>query len=220
MRVLLRTAGAVLAVAGGYALLVRGRLLTWGATASEVSAPLPGDDLVADADLVATRAIGIAAPARDVWPWLAQMGQGRGGLYSYDRLENLVGCQMVSADDVVEQWQHPAVGEDFRLHPDIALQVAVVDPPQALVVRGAVSGSGRDSSDEPAMPYDFSWAFVLVPEGAGRTRLLVRERYRYLSPSARPLVETVSVVSFVMTERMLRGVRDRAEGRASSRSPA
>jgi hypothetical protein len=207
-------------MAGAYGLLVRGRLLTWGATTSEVSAPLPGDDLVPDADLVATRAIGIDAPAPRVWPWLAQMGQGRGGLYSYDRLENLAGCQMDSADRVVEEWQHPAVGDEFRLHPDIALQVAVVDPPQALVVQGAVSASGRAGADEPAMPYDFSWAFVLVPEPGERTRLVVRERYRYLSPAARPMVEAVSVVSFVMTERMLRGVRDRVEGRAPDRGSA
>jgi hypothetical protein len=208
----MRTAGAVLAVGAGYALLVRGRLLSWGATASETSAPLPGDDLVADADLVATRAIGIAAPPQDVWPWLAQMGQGRGGLYSYDRLENLVGCQMTSADEVVQRWQHPEVGDDFRLHPDVALQVAVVDPPRAFVVRGAVPASGQGGTGDPAMPYDFSWAFVLVPDGEDRSRLVVRERYRYLTSGARPLVETVSVVSFVMTERMLRGVRDRVEG--------
>lgn len=155
-----------------------------------------------------------------MWPWLAQMGQGRGGLYSYDWLENLVGCQIVSASQLVQEWQHPAVGDDFRLHPDVALQVAVVDPPRALVARGAVSATGQDASDEPAMPYDFTWAFVLLPERSERARLVVRERYRYLSPWARPLVETVSVASFIMTERMLRGVRDRVERARAVRRPA
>jgi hypothetical protein len=208
VRVLLRGAVAVLAAKGVYVVLLRRRLLTWGATASEVSGPLPGDDLLPDVDLVATRAISIDAPVQDVWPWVAQMGQGRGGLYSYDWLENLAGCQMTSASEVVQLWQHPVVGDDFRLHPDVALQVALVDPSRALVVRGAVSATGQAASDETAMPYDFTWAFVLLPKPGG-TRLVVRERYRYLSPWARPLVETISVASFIMTERMLRGVRDR-----------
>jgi hypothetical protein len=110
------------------------------------------------------------------------------------------------------------VGDDFRLHPDLALTVAVVDPPRALVVRGVVSVTGQDASADPAVPYDFTWAFVVLPEGGVRARLVVRERYRYLIPWARPLVEAVSVASFVMTERMLRGVRDRVENRGSGRS--
>jgi hypothetical protein len=205
---------AVVAVGalGTYAFVLRARQLHWGATADETTAPLPGDTLIPAADLVATRAITVRADAEQVWPWLAQLGQGRGGLYSYDWLENLVGCQMDSADRVVPQWQDVAVGDDFRLHPDVALSVEQVDPPRALVIRGGVSPAGRPTTDDPAMPYDFTWAFVLVPDGPGRTRLLIRERYAYLTAVARPLVEMVSVASFVMTERMLRGVRDRAEG--------
>lgn len=212
MGVIVRSAALAMGALGAYVLVLRERQLRWGATAEEAAAALPGDALLPTADLAATRAITIRADAEQVWPWLAQMGQGRGGLYSYDWLENLVGCQMASSDSVVPQWQDVAVGDDFRLHPDIALTVAHVDPPRALVVRGGVSPAGRPSTDAPAMPYDFTWAFVLVPAGQGRTRLLVRERYVYLTAGARPLVEAVSVVSFVMTERMLRGIRDRAEG--------
>ncbi len=211
---MVRGAVAVLAAKAAYWVLLRPRLLAWGATPHERAATLPGDELVPGADLVATRAVSIAAPMHDVWPWLAQMGQGRGGLYSYDWLENLVGCQITSATVLVEQWQQPSVGDEFRLHPDVALQVAVVDPPRALVVRGAVSATGRDAVTDPDMPYDFTWAFVVLPE-EHHVRLVVRERYRYLAPWARPLVEIVSVASFVMTERMLRGIRDRAEGRAA-----
>jgi len=204
-------AGAgVVSAAGLYGLLLRERQLRWGATSSEVAGSLPGDDLLARADLVATRAISIAAPADRVWPWLAQMGQGRGGLYSYDRLENLVGCQIRSATRVVPEWQRVSPGDDFRIHPDVALAVASVDPPHALVVHGGVTASGRPTGDEPSPPYDFTWAFVLVRAGPEHTRLIVRERYRYLTPAARLLVEMVSLASFVMTERMLRGIRDRA----------
>ncbi|WP_298889716.1 SRPBCC family protein [uncultured Serinicoccus sp.] len=206
-------ARAVLTVLGaaGLHLVIRPRVLTWGATADEVSRALPGDDLLPRPDLVATRAISIDAPVEAVWPWLAQMGQARGGLYSYDWLENLVGCRMASATRVVEEWQHPEVGDDFRLHPDVALRLAVIDPPRAMVVRGAVSATGEATRDTSSMPYDFTWSFTLHPRSPDGSRLVVRERYRYLSRWARPLVETVSVASFVMTERMLRGIRNRAE---------
>ena len=136
-----------------------------------------------------------------------------GGLYSYDRVENLAGCRMHSAAEIVGEWQDIAVGDDFRLHPDVALTVAAVEPPRALVVHGGISATGRVSTEDPDAPYDFTWAFVLVAQTPDSTRLVVRERYRYHTAGARPLVEVVSVVSFVMTERMLRGIRDRAEGR-------
>jgi len=184
---------------------LRPRLLHWGATAGERSALLPGDDLLPSADLVATRVITVGAPPQEVWPWVAQMGQGRGGLYSYDALENLVGCDMHSADEIVAAWQDIQVGDEFRLHPDVALVVAAVEPERALVVQGGVP-----MGDSPA-PYDFTWAFVLRAAPGGTTRVVARERYHYRTPWAPLIVEPVSVASFVMTERMLRGIRDRAE---------
>ena len=201
----------------GVAAVLRDRQLRWGATPEEVVAVLPGDAILPTADLVATRAIGVAAPATAVWPWLAQMGQGRGGLYSYDWLENLVGCQMHSADEIVEQWQDIKVGDAFRLHPDVALRIGEVDPPRALVVRGGVAPDGRTTDEAAAAPYDFTWAFVLTEQGPDRSRLIVRERYQYLAPWTPLLVEPVSAISFVMTQRMLRGIGERAEAAASRR---
>lgn len=87
-------AGAVLAS------LVRRVCLRWGASAEEVEARIPGDELLSRADLAATRAISIAGTEHDVWPWIAQLGQGRGGFYSYDFLENLIGCDIHSADAI------------------------------------------------------------------------------------------------------------------------
>ena len=212
-RVLLPAAVAALAAVGAYTTALRQRQLRWGATSEEVGMTLPGDDLLGAADLVATRAVTIRAAVEDVWPWLAQMGQGRGGLYSYDWVENLVGCQMNSADRVVPEWQEVAVGDDFRLHPDVALKIKLVAPPHALVVQGGVSATGDVATGDEAAPYDFTWAFVLVPAAPDITRLVVRERYLCRTTAARVLVEAVSAVSFVMTERMLRGIRDRAEAR-------
>ena len=176
-----------------------------GATDAEVAAHLPGDELLPDAVRSVVRAVTISASADQVQPWLAQMGQGRGGFYSYDGLENLIGCDIHSADRIVEAWQHVTVADPFRLHPDVALRVAAVDPGHSLVVRGAVP------MGDTAPPYDSTWAFVLDEPAAGTTRLFVRERYAFTRRWATLVVEPVMAVSFVMTRRMLHGIRARAE---------
>jgi len=191
----------------GYAMLGRRWQLRWGASPEEASASLPGDGLIPSPDLVATRAITIGAPADRVWPWIAQMGQGRGGLYSYDALENLVGCDIHSADRIVPEWQDVAVGDDVWLHPDVALQVALVEPGAALVVRGAV----EMGASAPAPPYDFTWSFSVHSGEDAMTRLIVRERYGFTRWWAPLLMEPIELASFVMSQKMLRGIRDRAE---------
>jgi hypothetical protein len=187
-----------------YALAGRRWQLRWGASSREVTARLPGDDLVEDPDLLATRAITIRARPVDVWPWVVQLGQNRGGFYSYDVLENLVGCRIHSADRIVPAWQDVTVGDPVNLAPEVALTAAIVDPPRAFVLSGGVP------MGETGPPYDFSWSFVLVG-GDSTTRLLVRERYGYTRWWTPLLVEPVEAVSFLMHQRMLRGIRDRAE---------
>jgi hypothetical protein len=195
---------ATLASTAVLLLIVRRRYLRWGATDQEISESLPGDDLLSSANLIATRAVSIQTSSENVWPWTAQLGQGRGGLYSYDLLENLVGCDMHSADRILPQYQAVDVGDDFRLHPRVALKVALLDPGNALVVQGGVP------LGTAAPPYDFTWAFVLN-KGDRSTRLVIRERYRYLRWWAPLLVELVEAVSAVMTQKMMRGIKDRAE---------
>jgi hypothetical protein len=197
---------AVGGAAAAYICRARPRQLRWGATDQERDRPLPGDDLIADADLMATRAITVGTSADRVWPWIAQLGQGRGGFYSYDALENLVGCDIHSADRVVPEWQDLKVGDQVKLHPEVGLGVAVVEPGRALVLRGGVPMGATPP------PYDFTWAFVLQEQPEGTTRLLVRERYAYTQRWAPFLVEPVAVVAFMMSQRMLRGIRDRAQG--------
>lgn len=199
---------AVTGAVAAYVLFGRPRQLRWGATSQESGEPLPGDDLIAKADLTATRAVTIRAPASQVWPWIVQIGQGRGGFYSYDFLENLIGCDIRSADRVVPGWQDVKVGDQVRLAPQVALPVAAVEPGRSLVLRGGVP------IGKAAPPYDFTWAFVLKDEPGGTSRLIVRERYGYTRPWARLLVEPVGAVSFVMSRKMLRGIRDRAAGSA------
>ena len=171
---------------------------------------LPGDDLIAVVDLTATRAISIRCSTDQVWPWVAQIGQGRGGFYSYDFLENLLGCEINSADRIVAEWQDVKVGDEVRLAPKVALAVAALEQGRALVLTGGVP-LGRS---EP--PYDFTWCFVLRDGLDGSTRLVVRERYCYKRSWARLLVEAIEPVSFLMSQKMLRGIRERCEGTANS----
>ena len=196
---------STIGVAAAYILLARPRHLRWGASARECEASLPGDDLIVSADLVATRAITVRTSAGRVWPWIAQLGQGRGGFYSYDFLENLAGCDIHSADRIVPEWQDIKIGDQIKLAPAVGLEVIALEPGRSLVLRGGVPMGTAPP------PYDFTWAWVLRDEPDGTARLLVRERYAYTRPWARFLVEPVEAVSFVMSQKMLRGIRDRAE---------
>jgi hypothetical protein len=188
-------------------LLARPWQLRWGSTSEETDAHLLGDDLVPHPHLVATRAITVRTRADSIWPWIAQIGQARAGFYSYDLLENLFGCDIHNADRIVPEWQAIAVGDDVKLYPDGGLVVASVQRGRALVLRGAAPVEGGPAPP----PFDFTWAFVLQERPDGTTRLLVRERYGYTKPWTRLLVEPIQAVSFVMTQKMLRGIRDRAE---------
>lgn len=183
----------------------RSRYLRSGATRAEARMPLPGDSLLRHAHLRATRAITIDAPPEAVWPWLLQLGQGRGGFYSYDGLENLVGLDIHSADRVVPEWQHTDVGSAVEFAPGVGLLVVEMDPNRSLVLQGGAPLGAV------ASPYDFTWAFVLDGSPQQQTRLVVRERYTYQSWWAPLLVEPVEVVSSVMSPKMLHGIKERAE---------
>jgi hypothetical protein len=113
---------------------------------------------------------------------------------------------------MVPEWQHVEVGDEIRLAPELSLGVVALEPERSLVLRGGVPlGSS-------APPYDFTWEFALREASDGTTRLLVRERYAYTRPWARLLVEPTEAVSFVMSQKMLRGIRDGAERTAGGSS--
>ena len=193
------TATAVLGPLG-YLLFLRRWCLTWGARADEVAARLPGDELLAGAGLVTTRAVTIDAPAAAVWPWLAQMGSGRGGAYTYDWIENLFGLNMHSASEVLPEFQDIKVGDELPLGSGgPVMRVEVLDPPRALAVR---------SSDQ-----NWAWIFALLPDG-GSTRLISRNRIavRALGPVTRLFyLLFMEPGSLVMERKMLLGIKRRAE---------
>ncbi|MCX6371625.1 MAG: hypothetical protein NTX16_00850 [Actinobacteria bacterium] len=216
-KMMLIGAGAAAAGVGVWAAL-RPRTLAWGATCDEVVRPLPGDDLVANPLYVTTRAITIKAPAAAVWPWLVQLGQNRGGFYTYDVLENLMGLDIHSADAIRPDWQDLHAGEDYvTLDPDehMKMTISVLEPERAFVIRSGAPG------EPPQAPGSFlrgelawSWGFYLEPLDAGATRLLIRCRGAWADTAAAKLAKPVLLepVHFVMEERMLRGIRERAQG--------
>src|SRR5512136_2918459 len=111
--------------------------LRWGATEAEVQMTLPGDELVPQPKWSYTQAITIHATAEQVWPWLAQMGQGRGGFYSYEGLENLAGCDIHNADRILPEFQAVKIGDGIKLAPQMpGFPVVIVEPNRALVLHG------------------------------------------------------------------------------------
>ena len=198
-----------------YVFVVRPRHLRHGASLPEGARVLPGDDLLREAKVQATRAITIDAPVESVWPWIVQIGADRAGFYSYEWLENLFGCRIEGARWIEPAWQHVAPGDYVRADRQGrgGWYVELVEAPHALVLQIGEPGTGtRFSVGRHGLA--FTWAFVLEPAAAGRTRLLVRARYAFVRPVVRLPVELLEVVDFVMTERMLRGVRTAAESSA------
>jgi hypothetical protein len=169
------------------------------------------------------RLIEVAADAEDVWPWLAQLGQGRGGLYSYERLENLFGLRMVNADRVIDELQDLRVGDEIRLAPpgrrvDLAFEVALVEPNHALVLRAPGT---REEAFASGLSFP-SWAFVIEPAAPGLVRLVVRWRSDFV-PNPIGYVTWkygIEPVQFVMERRMLKGIQERAERLSAERATA
>src|SRR4051812_42606262 len=189
------------AVCSLYWRLLRRQVLTWGATEPEARSRLPGDELLDDADGVSTRAVWIDAPSAAVWPWLAQMGPApRGGAYTYDWIENLLGLAMHSVDHVLPEYQQPQIGETIDLGSN-AMRVERVDPQHVLAWR----------SDDG----NWVWTFILG-ERDGRTRLISRNRYRLDRLIARVGMLPMEPGSLVMERKMLLGIKQRAEHLASA----
>ena len=187
----------------------------WGATKGEATATLPGDEFVPDPAENTTLAVTVDAPADEVWRWLVQMGQGRGGMYSYDWLENLIGLDIHTTDEIREEWQHLVEGDKIVVVPEgygplpdgYAFRVARVDPGRALVLRQA----------PPEHPWNGVWSFHVVPHGPDRCRLISRSRTE--TPAAtgmRVAGRVMEPITLVMTRRMLHGIKERAERRAAA----
>lgn len=195
--------GALVVIYIAAAFLLRPWYVRWGATDDEVRLALPGDDMVTHPDRVSTRAITINAPAAAIWPWLVQMGQGRGGLYSYEAFENLIGCDMHNANQIIPTLQGAQVGDFVRMYPEgkgpLPYIIARMDTNSAFIM-------GHHPTDGTDTWFD-SWAFVLNPVDTQHTRLIIRSRAMAWTP-----VDTVLEPGFFMMEQaMLTGIKERVE---------
>lgn len=220
---------AILLLVVVHAVVIRPWLLQWGATGEELNAELPGDSLLPTATGQITHAISIHSSAEDVWPWLVQIGQGRGGFYSFTWPENLIGCQITNADHINPEWQHLQIGDPVRLHPRYSLFVHAIEQNRALVLANcprpeegqqmdvvqtetAPSSLGlplMEASDHP----NFIWAFILEQKSNQHTRLIVRVRVEpkmSLANLFRSLL-FVEPAHFIMDRRMLLGIKRRVE---------
>lgn len=187
-----------------YATRVRPWMRRWGATDEELSRCWPGDEYVAEPNHQATLGVTIHAPPSDVWPWLMQLGRGRGGLYSYDWLDRLFGVlDRDSAQTLLPDVRELAPGDAVPVgfDPGAYLPVLAVEKPRALVL-GAEGPAGMR----------WSWSFLLEPVDGEATRLVSRSRA--LVPDslrARATMGWLEPATFLMTRRMLMGIRDLAQ---------
>ena len=190
------TAAATAASAFLYRRFLRQPILTWGATPAEAAARLPGDELLENADGVATRAITIGAPRSVVWPWIAQMGPSpRGGAYTYDWIENLLGLNMHSADRLLPDYQHPQVGDGFGYGSN-KMSFKIVEPEHVLATQSADG--------------NWVWTFVLEEQDGG-TRLISRNRFRLHKLKDKIGMIPMEPGSLIMERKMLHGIKQRAE---------
>jgi len=236
--IIFAAAGTAAALAGlaAYRRVVRPWYESWGVDPADENRLLPGDELVATPTAGDTRGIEIAAPAAAIWPWLVQMGLGRGGWYSYDALD----MKGRSAEAIVPEWQSIAAGDTLPAWPGGGFEVAQIEPEHALVLylddkivaaaerlarETAADGVGSTATTPPGLaaseailrtqPRQFrvSWAFVLEPIDGERTRLIERFRVEYPAIGAwnRLTGPLFGAGVFLMTRRQMLGIKERAE---------
>lgn len=202
----------VAALVAIYVVVVRPRVLDWGATPGESASALPGDDLVAGPATVTTRAITIDAPASEIWPWLVQMGQDRAGFYTHNWVERLLRSGIPDVHEVHPEWQDLAPGDLMRTNRDIGGRpmgwpVAAVDPGGSIVLLSRNMPVGSD-------------AFVIQPLDDATTRLVVRDRAVWKRRGWLFRVLLYEPLHAYMETGVLRGIKQRVEVRAGGLAEA
>jgi hypothetical protein len=175
----------------------------WGATNAEITATFPGDELVHTPASFVNRAITIQAPPEDIYPWIIQLGAGKGGFYSYTALEALLNCPLVNANEIHPEWQNLQVGEPVKMCPgEFApppYEVAQLSPNQAVVLGHKEKGQWVDL-----------WQFILISQPDGSSRLILRTRTMMTGG----FWDLIHPGVFLMETGLLQGVKARAEGLA------
>lgn len=181
--------------------------MRWGATRLEAAAPMPGDAVVPRARFNATRAISIGVPPERVWPWIVQLGYGRGGFYTYDLLDN---AGAPSADRIVDEYQDLKVGARVPMYHDthglaIAYRVDSFDRNKWMLwVHRPHENESPDST--------WSWRLTELPGNGTRLVTRMKQDYRWETPRLAAFnVVLMEFGDFAMERRMLKGIKARAE---------
>ena len=207
---MLPTLIVVLTLSVLYWLPIRRWMSRWGATPSDLTRVMTGDALLANHTYSGTLAVIVDAAPEHIWPWLVQIGYQRGGLYSYDWLDRLFGyLDRPSATRILAEFQNLAVGDEIPLGRGPGWPVAVVEPNRALVL---------DMRNMEGL--DWVWQFGLYPVDETRTRLVSRSRVRARALWARLLTHAIEPAGFLMTRRMLLGLKERAEALRAANTTA
>ena len=184
-----------------YCFPIRRWMNRWGATPSDLKRVMAGDALLEKPTYSGTMAITVDARPEHIWPWLVQIGYQRGGLYSYDWLDRLFGyLDRPSATRILPEFQNLAVGDRIPLGRGPSWPVAAIEPRRALVL------DMRNLGD-----FDWIWQFGVYPVDEHRTQLVSRSSVRARSAWARLATHAIEPAGFLMTRRMLLGVKQRAE---------
>jgi hypothetical protein len=183
---------------------IRKRYRYWGATDAEVERPMLGDAEVQRPTYATTVAVSVDAAPADIWPFLVQMGYRRGGLYSYDWLDRLFGfLDAPSAERVLPEFQRLEVGDVIPVGRGDGFPVKAIEPLRTLVLGGETDG------------FQWMWQFGLYPVNERRTRLVSRNRARIPRTVGSTLFMCVlEPAAFIMTRKMLLGLKCRAEAAA------
>jgi len=209
-RTFIRRLAVAAAGAGAALVLAAPRLLRLGATSEEARGQMPGDDEVPEAQLQGTRAITIDAPPEDVWPWIAQIGHHgyqRAGWYAFDLADN---DGVPSAWTIIPEFQHPEVGQ---LIGEEGSTIRAIEPGRLLLLSYHWPKTKWVLKQGLWPKFGHcSWAFVLEPREGGKTRLIVRDRYRSgpLDMSV-PFWPLFFVADLIVQPVMLRGIKRRVE---------
>jgi hypothetical protein len=191
----------ILTIAVAYWFTLGRRFAECAPTPDDLTRTMAGDAIIATPTHSASDAITIDASPDDIWPWLVQLGYQRGGLYSYDWLDRLFGfLDRPSTNRVIPEFQHLAVGDTIRLGRHQELTVAALEPARALVLLYNARG------------FEWVWQFGLYPLEKNRTRLVTRGTERFQKNLGTWLfIQVLKPAAFIMTRRMLLGLKQRAE---------
>lgn len=182
-------------IASLYWIFIRPVNMNWGATSAEITMRLPEDELISPNRIVSTRAIDIDAQKENVWIWIAQTGQNRGGFNSYSWLENLFGAKMVNNDIPNPEWQNPKPGDVVYYGKNQPFTVVSLVKPDEYYSLGG-------------------WTFYLQPVDTNNTRLIVRYPSMEIKQSKLNAIYYYALfepLHFVMESGMMMGIKQRAE---------